>query len=40
LDIDTLDCGVPLLSMHSPYEVAGKVDIYMAYKGYKAFMEA
>ncbi|MCL2838959.1 MAG: aminopeptidase [Oscillospiraceae bacterium] len=38
LDIDTLDCGVPLLSMHSPYEVAGKVDIYMAYKGYKAFM--
>ena len=38
LDIDTLDCGVPLLSMHSPYEVAGKVDIYMAYKGYKYFM--
>jgi len=40
LDVDTLDCGVPLLSMHSPYEVAGKVDIYMAYKGYKAFMLA
>lgn len=37
LDIDVIDCGVPLLSMHSPYEIAGKLDIYMAYKGYKAF---
>ena len=37
LDIDTLDCGVPLLSMHSPYEIASKLDVYSAYKGYKAF---
>lgn len=37
LNIDTLDCGVPLLSMHSPYEIASKLDIYMAYKAYKAF---
>ena len=37
LDMDTIDCGVPLLSMHAPYEVASKVDIYMAYKAYKAF---
>lgn len=37
LNIDTLDCGVPLLSMHSPYEISSKVDVYMAYKGYKAF---
>lgn len=37
LNIDTLDCGVPILSMHSPYEVASKMDIYMAYLGYKAF---
>ncbi|MBR3933821.1 MAG: aminopeptidase [Clostridia bacterium] len=37
LNMDTIDCGVPLLSMHAPYEVASKVDIYMAYKGYKAF---
>ena len=37
LNIDTLDCGVPLLSMHSPYEVASKLDIYMAYKAYKSF---
>ena len=37
LNIDVLDCGVPVLSMHSPYEICGKVDIYMAYKGYLAF---
>ncbi|WP_026486159.1 aminopeptidase [Caldanaerobius polysaccharolyticus] len=35
--IQTVDCGVALLSMHSPYEVSSKVDVYMAYKGYKAF---
>ncbi len=39
LDIEVIDVGVPLLAMHSPYEIAGKFDIYMAYKGYKAFME-
>ena len=38
LDIDVVDSGVALLGMHSPNEVAGKYDIYMAYKGYKAFM--
>jgi len=35
--MDVLDCGVALLGMHSPFEVASKVDIFMAYKGYKAF---
>lgn len=39
LNIDVIDCGVPLFSMHSPFEVAAKLDIYMAYKGYKAFLE-
>ena len=39
LNIDTVDCGVALLSMHSPYEIASKLDIYMTYKGYKAFYE-
>ncbi len=39
LNIETIDCGVPLLSMHSPFETASKFDVYMAYKGYKAFME-
>jgi len=40
LDMDTIDCGVPLLSMHAPYEVASKIDIYMAYKAYMAFYGA
>ena len=39
LNIETIDCGVPLLSMHSPFEVAGKLDIYMAYKAYKSFLQ-
>lgn len=37
LDVDTIDCGVPLLSMHAPFEIASKGDVYMAYKAYKAF---
>lgn len=35
--MDVIDCGVPILSMHSPYEVANKFDVYMAYKAYEAF---
>ena len=34
---DVIDCGVPVLSMHAPYEVTSKYDIYAAYKTYKAF---
>lgn len=34
---DVIDCGVPVLSMHAPYEVTSKHDVYMAYKGYGAF---
>lgn len=37
--VDVIDCGVPVLSMHSPYEVTSKFDIYEAYRAYKAFME-
>lgn len=37
--MDVIDCGVPIISMHSPYEVSSKYDIYSAYKGYKAFLE-
>ena len=37
--IDVIDCGVPVLSMHAPYEVTSKFDIYETYKGYKAFLE-
>lgn len=37
--VDVIDCGVPVLSMHSPYEVTSKFDIYEAYRTYKAFLE-
>lgn len=36
---DVIDCGVPVLSMHAPYEVTSKYDIYSACKTYKAFWE-
>ena len=39
-NIDTLDAGVPVLSMHSPYETVAKLDCYMTYKGMKAIFEA
>ena len=35
--IDVIDCGVPVLSMHSPYEVTSKLDLFEAYRGYEAF---
>ena len=37
LNMDVIDCGVPVLSMHAPFEVVAKTDVYMAYKAYKAF---
>ena len=37
---DVIDCGVPVLSMHAPYEVTSKFDIYEAYRTYKAFWNA
>ncbi|MDS1030570.1 aminopeptidase [Bacillota bacterium LX-D] len=36
---ETLDCGLALLSIHAPLEVASKADIYMAYKAYRTFWE-
>ena len=34
---DVIDCGVPVLSMHAPYEVTSRYDVYSAYETYKAF---
>lgn len=39
LDIDTIDLGVPVLSMHAPWEIVSKLDVYMAYKAFKVFFE-
>lgn len=35
--MDVVDVGVPVMGMHSPYEITSKFDIYQAYKGYSAF---
>ncbi len=39
-DVDTLDVGVPVLSMHSPFEVTHKADVLMAYRIFSAFLRA
>jgi aspartyl aminopeptidase len=36
--IRVIDCGVPVLSMHAPWEVISKADLYEAYRGYQAFL--
>ena len=36
--MNVIDCGVPVLSMHSPWEAISKADLYEAYRGYKAFL--
>ena len=37
MDVDTVDLGVPILSMHAPFELASKLDVYNTYKAFKAF---
>lgn len=39
-NIDTIDAGVPVLSMHAPFEVVAKFDCYMTYKGVLAAYQA
>ena len=36
--MNVIDCGVPVLNMHAPYEATSKADIYEAYRGYIAFL--
>ena len=36
-NIDTVDLGVPVLSMHAPFEVVAKADVYMTYRAMRAF---
>ena len=38
--MDVLDCGPSLLSVHSPFEIASKADLYMCYKAYKVFLSS
>lgn len=37
LNVDVVDVGVPVLSMHAPFEVVSKTDVYMTYKAFLAF---
>ena len=36
--MNVIDCGVPVLSMHAPWEIIAKADLWEAYKGYLAFL--
>ncbi len=38
MNIDTIDVGVPVISMHAPYEAVSKLDLYMTYKAFCAFI--
>ncbi len=38
-NMEVIDCGVGVLSMHAPWEVTSKADIYEAYRGYMAFLK-
>lgn len=38
-NMEVIDCGVPVLNMHAPWEIVSKVDIYEAYRGYCAFLK-
>lgn len=37
--MDVIDCGIPVLSMHAPWELSSKADIYESLKGYLAFLK-
>lgn len=39
LNVDTVDLGVPVLSMHAPYELISKADLYSAYAAFSAFLK-
>lgn len=39
-NVEVIDCGVGVLSMHAPWEVTSKADIYEAYRGYIAFLKS
>ena len=39
MGMNVIDAGIPVLSMHAPYEAVSKIDVYEAYKGYIAFVK-
>ena len=39
MDIDVVDLGVPILSMHAPFELSSKLDVYNTYKAFCAILQ-
>ena len=39
MNVEVVDVGVPVLSMHAPFEVVAKLDVYMAKKAFLKFFE-
>ena len=39
LGVEVIECGIAVLSKHSPFEITSKIDIYTTYKAYKVFLE-
>ena len=40
MNVDVVDLGVPILSMHAPFELASKLDVYHTYRAFQAFYSA
>ena len=40
IGMDVIDCGVPVLGMHSPYEVTSTADVYWTYRAYHTFLQS
>lgn len=38
LNVDTIDVGVPVMSMHAPFEITAKTDVWAAFKAFEAFI--
>ena len=39
MNVDVVDLGVPVLSMHAPFEIVSKTDVYMAYRAFFTFFD-
>ena len=39
MNVDVVDLGVPVLSMHAPFEIVSKTDVYMAYRAFFVFFD-
>ena len=39
LNIDTVDIGVPVISMHAPYEIVSKADVYTTHEAFVSFLK-